>query len=102
LSRTGHVSVTSASPAGASVAAMSDFARYPVPVETTEELWDWWSTLNADQQDLLRITASSVPISPYVVDFLVQSRCPAVIVGPGGGPARVADLARFTGFVAHA
>jgi hypothetical protein len=81
---------------------MSDFARYPSSTETTGDLWDWWSRLNSDQQDLLRITASSVPISPYVVDFLVQSHCPSIVLPPDGGPARISDVSRFTAFVAHA
>jgi hypothetical protein len=81
---------------------MADFARDLESPVTTEDLWAWWSTLNGDQQDLLRITASSVPIAPSVVDFLAQSRCPALADVQHHGSARIADAARLTAFVAHA
>jgi hypothetical protein len=71
-------------------------------VRPVGDLWDWWQMLTEDQRDLLRITASSLPLSSHVVDFLVWSDCPAVTSTDDGQAAALPDPARFCGFVRHA
>jgi hypothetical protein len=68
----------------------------------TGDLWDWWHTLTEDHQDLLRITAASLPLSPNVMDFLALSQCPAVDLTADGRSPVLGDPGRLIGFVAHA
>jgi hypothetical protein len=73
------------------------------PIATVIDMWDWWQTLTEDQRDLLRITASSAPLSPHVIDFLAWSGCP--LTSPphdGMGPASVIAPDRLTAFIAQA
>lgn len=79
---------------------MTDMMSRLVP--PVDDLWDWWQTLTEDQRDLLRITASSLPLSSHVVDFLVWSDCPALTSTDEGEAAALAHPARFCGFIRHA
>jgi hypothetical protein len=61
------------------------------------DLWIWWQTLTDDQQELLRITGSTLPFAPHVI-FLAWTECPLVSPRGGGGPSTVVDpeaLSRF-------
>lgn len=66
------------------------------------DLWIWWQTLTDDQQELLRITASTAPFAPHVVDFLAWTECPLVSPRGGGGPCMVVDPVALTAFIAGA
>ena len=81
---------------------MSNSTHHLTSPDSTRDLWDWWRTLTEDQQDLLRITASSLPLSPNVVDFLAWSECPSIdVTDERRGPV-LSDPGRLIGFVAHA
>lgn len=68
---------------------------------TTADLCSWWTTLGHDQQDLLRITASTIPLSRPVMDFLAWSGCPLARLADGQGPAVVTEPGRLTAFIAQ-
>ena len=69
------------------------------PSVSTMDLWIWWQTLTADQQELLHITASRTPFAPHVVDFLAWTECPLVSPRGGGGPSEVVDPDALTAFI---
>jgi hypothetical protein len=75
----------------------------PGVTATVTELRDWWLTLNDDQQDLLQITAASLPLSPHVIDFLAATHCPLTRqADPLLGPATVTAPDQLVAFVAQA
>jgi hypothetical protein len=98
----GQRPVTCSTPSPGSLTNMSNSTHSLSRVHDAGDLWGWWHTLTEDQQDLLRITASSLPLSPPVVDFLVWTECPAVdVTDESRGPV-LGDPGRLIGFVAHA
>ena len=82
--------------------AMSHATDRFTPTDTTGDLWAWWRTLTEDQRDLLRITASTLPLSRHVLDLLAWSGCPSVDLAEDGRTGVIREPGRLTAFVAHA
>ncbi len=72
---------------------------YTPHANTTIDLWIWWLSLTSEQQNFLRISVRTAPLSRHVVEFLALTECPLAHRDHDWATATVTDSDALTRFI---